>query len=538
MAQSDRCDQNLATKLSLADIHVAHGQNMPNTRAPRYGRRGITTVSCLCCVAVSTSFVLVESDEAREKFLKTGKCDCRNIIVGWRTRWIQPPDPARRGNAVNLAFYKPKTYSRQLSCSAPGISLLLASSLVARTVALPPLGSKEGFIWSAYVLCHVPHLASVCAVCIRASKILGAAYHPLISKLQPTPARKPQSAVDQTSLYFFPFHLVEHSRGRSPSRDLTLPVGLSSGAMSAALIMSAADTADPSAQQQRAAGERRARGGRGDGRGRVVGRGKDAAQSIPPCKIVGRGVKIIDTELPPKSCHPSPKPGNATQTREVRGRLIGGLAHQGISADSRKRGCRGYSLYFSTVPVLGITWSRRKRGAARSRCFRARAARWQVRSLKVLKVQCMCAVPLRYSPSDGGCKTSVAFTEGVRNDGCKQPETKRPEQIAFWRKNAVNILSLNVQQPGLCRHPMETWASSRNPYQCFPFSMRANSDTFCITRSSGWGSSHDALGIAHRGIIKPCVDAHRVPQARAAQGFAAAGIPTVPTCTCLRGGGH
>lgn len=159
-------------------------------------------------------------------------------------------------------------------------------------------------------------------------------------------------------------------------------------------------------------------------------------------------------------------------------------------------------------------------------------------SLKVLKVQCMCAVPLRYSPSDGGCKTSVAFTEGVRNDGCKQPETKRPEQIAFWRKNAVNILSLNVQQPGLCRHPMETWASSRNPYQCFPFSMRANSDTFCITRSSGWGSSHDALGIAHRGIIKPCVDAHRAPPARAAQGFAAAGIPTVPTCSCLWGGGH
>lgn len=69
----------------------------------------------------------------------------------------------------------------------------------------------------------------------------------------------------------------------------------SSGAMSAALIMSAADTADPDAQQQRAAGERQARGGRGDGRGRAVGRGKDAAQSIPPCKIIGGGVKIIDT---------------------------------------------------------------------------------------------------------------------------------------------------------------------------------------------------------------------------------------------------
>lgn len=48
----------------------------------------------------------------------------------------------------------------------------------------------------------------------------------------------------------------------------------SSGAMSAALIMSAADTADPDVQQQRAAGERRARGGRGDGRGRAVGRGE------------------------------------------------------------------------------------------------------------------------------------------------------------------------------------------------------------------------------------------------------------------------
>lgn len=82
------------------------------------------------------------------------------------------------------------------------------------------------------------------------------------------------------------------------------------------------------------------------------------------------------------------------------------------------------------------------------------------------------------------------------------------------------------------------WASSRNPYQCSPFSMMANSDAFCITRSSGWGSSHDALGVAHLGIIKPCVDAHRAPPARAAQGFAAAGTPTVPTCTCLWGGGH
>ncbi|OPJ73287.1 hypothetical protein AV530_005671 [Patagioenas fasciata monilis] len=30
-----------------------------------------------------------ESDEAREKFLKTEKCDCENVIVGRRTRWIQ-----------------------------------------------------------------------------------------------------------------------------------------------------------------------------------------------------------------------------------------------------------------------------------------------------------------------------------------------------------------------------------------------------------------------------------------------------------------
>lgn len=62
--------------------------------------------------------------------------------------------------------------------------------------------------------------------------------------------------------------------------------------MSAALIMSAADTADPDLQQQRAAGERRARGGRGAGRGRAAGRGKAVAQSIPPCKIKGGGVKI------------------------------------------------------------------------------------------------------------------------------------------------------------------------------------------------------------------------------------------------------
>lgn len=30
-----------------------------------------------------------QSNETREKFLKTEKCDCINIIVGRRTRWIQ-----------------------------------------------------------------------------------------------------------------------------------------------------------------------------------------------------------------------------------------------------------------------------------------------------------------------------------------------------------------------------------------------------------------------------------------------------------------
>lgn len=38
----------------------------------------------------------------------------------------------------------------------PEFSLLLASSLLTRTVALPPLGSEEGWVWSSYVLCHVP----------------------------------------------------------------------------------------------------------------------------------------------------------------------------------------------------------------------------------------------------------------------------------------------------------------------------------------------------------------------------------------------
>lgn len=40
--------------------------------------------------------------------------------------------------------------------------LLLVSSLLARTVALPPLGSEEGWVWCSYVLTHVLCLASVC----------------------------------------------------------------------------------------------------------------------------------------------------------------------------------------------------------------------------------------------------------------------------------------------------------------------------------------------------------------------------------------
>lgn len=48
MSQSDCCDQNLATKLPLADTHVGHGQSVLNNWAPVW-QEGCHSHSSLCC---------------------------------------------------------------------------------------------------------------------------------------------------------------------------------------------------------------------------------------------------------------------------------------------------------------------------------------------------------------------------------------------------------------------------------------------------------------------------------------------------------
>jgi len=59
MSQSDCCDQNLATKLSLADTHVGHGQSMLNNWASVW-QEGCHSHISLCCEAACTLSVNVE----------------------------------------------------------------------------------------------------------------------------------------------------------------------------------------------------------------------------------------------------------------------------------------------------------------------------------------------------------------------------------------------------------------------------------------------------------------------------------------------